>query len=132
MSGRAAAGAAVKVDELVDAPGGQVDLQAAEARDARHQRVDHPREGAGDRAVHRVAARAHDERPGFGGLGLCRADHAPPHRFPHHTGSGNIRLNTAGDPASSFMNGRMRCVHGFRSRTRFHASVFGTSARSNS
>src|SRR5262249_26446206 len=56
------------------------------------------------------------------------------HRPPPSGGpsGGEMRLNTAGDPASSRMWWRTRRVHGLASRTRFHASPSGTSGRSNS
>ena len=71
--------APVKVDERVDAAIGQIEVQAAEPGDARHQRVDDPlHQRARHRRVHGVAAGPQRLRARLDGLRLRRHDHAAP------------------------------------------------------
>ncbi|XQU71072.1 hypothetical protein OJJOAM_003861 [Cupriavidus sp. H18C1] len=67
----------MEVDVFVRAAAGHIDGGGAEARDAAHQRIDHGlRQGAGDRGIGRIAARAQDLDAGLRRFGLRAGHHS--------------------------------------------------------
>ena len=72
--------AGVEIQKPMHALVGQVQVQAAETRDARHAGIDHAlHQRAGDRRVDRVTALHQRDGPGFHRLGLRRDDHSVGH-----------------------------------------------------